>query len=85
MKFLVASSVDKKWNTIKFRDSAWSDGSAGKWGALTDGKSAYFRKSFSVSRGDAYSLLQLAVTAADKTTVYLNGEEVAASLPAARK
>ena len=77
MKFLVASSVDKKWNTIKFRDDAWNEGSAGKWGALTDGKSAYFRKSFSVSRGDAYSLLQLAVTAADKTTVYLNGEEVA--------
>ena len=77
MKYLVTEKVGKKWNTAKFKDNGWSEGSAGKWGSLMEGKSAYFRKAFQVSRGDAYSLIQIAVTAAEKTVIFLNAQEVA--------
>ena len=78
MKYLVTKKVGKKWNTAKFKDSDWSEGSAGKWGSLTEGKSVHFRKPFWVSRGNGYSMIQLSVEAADKTVLFLNGREVAA-------
>lgn len=77
MKFMMAENAPKKWNAIGFKDASWSDGSTGKWGSLPSGQSVFFRKTFSVSRKNGYASIQLSVTAADKTTVYLNGQEIA--------
>ena len=75
MHYYSSSKVNKKWNTLGFKDSKWPMAASGGFGNFTT-NTVYFRRKFIVDNKNKYPIFAFDLKIMDGIVAYINGEEV---------